>query len=97
MGPVVRVCLKPEQLGEMFGATPCPATALAFEAAVDTHFDVLFNRSAARAYRGQLATERAAQPRWNSMPVVDPITIAQDVTKEGVKFRWARLAVWTGA
>jgi len=54
--------LEPEQLGKVLGAVATPAPALTFETAADSHFDILFNDSAARAHRGKTATERAAIP-----------------------------------
>ena len=53
--------LEPEQLGEVLSAVATPTAALAFEAAADAHFDVLFNDSAARAHRREMATEGAAK------------------------------------
>jgi len=41
------MALEPEQLGQMLRAVATLAVALTFEAAVDAHFDVLFNSSAA--------------------------------------------------
>jgi hypothetical protein len=42
VGPIGGIVLEPEQLGQVFGAAPSPAAALALEAASDVHFDVLF-------------------------------------------------------
>src|SRR5437870_7382671 len=81
----------------MFSAAASPAAALTFEASVDAHFDILFDCATARANGSKTATERAAQPRRDLMPVVDPIAVAQDVTKERVKFQWTSLAVGAAA
>jgi hypothetical protein len=47
--------LKPQELSQMFGATFAPAATLALEAAIDAHFDVLFNRSAAGTHGREFA------------------------------------------
>jgi len=47
------VTLEPEQLSEMFGAVCNSSCALAFEAAANAHFDILFNDSAATSYRSE--------------------------------------------
>jgi hypothetical protein len=39
--------LEPEQLGQVFSAVASPAAALAFKAAANVHFDILFNDPAA--------------------------------------------------
>ena len=80
--------LKPEQLSEMFGATFGPTASLAFEAAIDTHFDILFNHSAAGTHGREFASNRSAQRRRDQVPIIDAVAIAQDVTKEGIKFQW---------
>ena len=76
MDPIIGMGLEPEKLGQVFSAVAGPAAALAFEAPVDAHFDILFNCPAARAHRSKTATKRAAQPGRNNMPVVDPVAVA---------------------
>ena len=56
---------------------------LALEAPVDAHFDIPFNCTAAGANRSQFASERAAQGSGDGVPVIDPIALAQNVTKGG--------------
>jgi hypothetical protein len=63
-------------LGEVLSAGTTPAAALSLEATADSHFDVLFINFAAGTHRCKTATERAAQPRRNSMPIVDPVAVA---------------------
>ena len=84
MGPISGMGLEPEQLGQVFSAVAGPAAALAFEAPVDTHFDVLFNCPAARAHRSKTATKPAAQPGRDNMPVIQPVAVTQDVAKEAL-------------
>jgi hypothetical protein len=89
--------LEPQKLSEIFGAMFGPTASLAFETPVDVYLDVLFDHTAAAAHRRELAPDRAAQPCWNRVPVVDPIAVTQDVAKEHVKLFWTTLAIWTGA
>src|SRR6266446_2960161 len=97
MGPIGRMSLEPEELGEMFSATLGPAAALAFEAAVNAQFNIFFNGSTAGAHRSDLAAKRATQARWDFLPVIDSVAVTQDVAKEGVKFQWASGAVSSAA
>ena len=69
----------------MFGAAATPAAALAFEAAVDAHLDVLFDHSTAGTHRSDLASDRSAQCCWDQSPVIYAVAIAQHVAKERVK------------
>ena len=59
--------LQPEQLGQMFRAVASPAAALAFEAPVDAHFDVLFNCPTAGS-----APERACKLMRRSLGNIGP-------------------------
>ncbi len=81
----------------MFRALASPAATLTLEAPVDAHFDIFFNRSAAGAHGRQFASQRATQGGRNGVPVVDPVAVAQDITKEGVKFKRSLRAVDAGA
>ena len=81
----------------MFSAASRPTAALTFEASVDVHLDILFDHTTAAAYRCKLTSDGTAQPCWNNMPVVDPVTITQDVAKELVEWFWTTLAIWTGS
>lgn len=51
-------------------------------------FDILFDHATAAAYRCELTSDGTAQPCWNNMPVVDPVTITEDVAKELVEWFW---------
>src|ERR1700730_13538430 len=97
MVQISRMILEPEKLNEVFGTTSGPTASLTFEAPVDAHLDVLFDHTATAAHRRKLASDRTAQLRRNSVPVVDPVAVTQDVAKERVKFFWTTLAIWTGA
>ena len=47
MGPIGGMSLEPEQLGKALGTVASPTAALAFKAAANVHFDILFNDPAA--------------------------------------------------
>ena len=81
----------------MFSAASCPAASLAFEAPVDVDLDILFDHTTAAAYRCKLASHRSAQSFRNNMPVVDPVTITQDVAKKLVEWFWISLAIAAGS
>src|SRR5438874_11119047 len=85
--------LEPEQLAQILGAASTPAAALAFEAPVNLHFDILFNDAAASTHRSELAIDGAMELCRNGSPVIDAIAVAQDVTKERVKLPRPDLAV----
>ena len=61
VAPIGGMVLEPEQLGQVFGATASPVVALALEAPSDAHFHVLFNHSAAAAYRSESASDGATK------------------------------------
>jgi hypothetical protein len=55
------MALEPEELSKVFGSIASPTAPLAFETPIDAHFDILFNRSSARADGSKTTTERATQ------------------------------------
>src|SRR5438552_12942092 len=69
MGPIGGMVLKPEQLSEMFGAIARPAATLSREAAIDAHFNILFNHSAPSTHGPELAPDGAAQGRRDQVPL----------------------------
>ena len=97
MVPIGGMALEPEELRQMFSARSRPTTALAFEAPVDVDLDILFDHTTAGTNRSKLTPGGTAQPWWNNMPVVDPVTITQDVAKELVERFWTTLTIWTGS
>ena len=65
--------LKPEQLSEMFGAIARPTAALALEAAIDAHLNILFNHSAAGTHGRALVPDLVEPFICLTLPTDDQI------------------------
>ena len=95
-GPGEGLGVEAFELEEALGAEGIPASALAFEAAVDVHFDVLFHGAGAGFDRGGGAAGAAAEGGGPVFPSVDALAVAEQVAEEGAKFLGASLTPRAG-
>ena len=76
----------------MFGSVLGPASTLAFKAAANLNFDILFDHAAARAHGGEAPADRTPEARRDLMPVIDSFAVTQDITKESMELLGPTLA-----
>jgi|SRR5580700_271949 len=97
MFPKAGIVQEQFELEESLGTKAVPASALAFESAVDFNLDILFHRATAAFDRCRSASNRAAQAGRQCFPRIDTFAAAQDVTEELSKFFWPAEPKRTGA
>ena len=93
--PEVRLGGQAFELEEAFGAVSVPAAALAFEASVNFHFDVLFHGAAAAFDSGGGPAHGAPQASWDLFPRINALAVAQEVTEEFTKLFGPLVPEWT--
>jgi hypothetical protein len=88
----------------MFGAAPIPTAALAFKATLESEnfreliwTSLFFSMTPLPQRSGAILRDRAAQFGRNHAPIVDPLAVAQDVTKKGPELLGAGLLQGAGA
>lgn len=85
------------ELEQPFGATGIPASALAFEAAVDLDFDVFLHGARAGLDLGRGASAAALQLGGDLPPSVNALPVAQEVAEQGLKLLGPLVAQRAGA
>jgi hypothetical protein len=77
---------------ESFGSPRMPTAALAFEAAVDVHFDVFLDRARAAFDGGRGAAATAAKGSGDLVPSVNTVAVVLEVAPEGLELLGAEVA-----